>query len=114
MGLFSENPCNCRTTYILISKPSAVKCGNIDSVTKTTYDIPIRQPERRVMPNTKDQVHLCVHCLLGTVIFMNITQDAEMTLVQLWGALPQNTKERKSISSFKRQIKNMYINAFSN
>ena len=33
---------------------------------------------------------------------------------ELWGALPQNTKERKSIYSFKRQIKNMYINAYSN
>ena len=28
---------------------------------------------------------------------------------ELWGALPKNTKERKSISSFKRQIKKMHI-----
>ena len=28
---------------------------------------------------------------------------------ELWGALPQNTKERKSISSFKRQIMHIQI-----
>ena len=31
---------------------------------------------------------------------------------ELWGALPKNTKERKSLSSVKRQIKN--INAYTN
>jgi hypothetical protein len=33
---------------------------------------------------------------------------------ELWSALPSKIKERKSVSSFKRQLKNMYINAYAN
>ena len=33
---------------------------------------------------------------------------------ELWGALSQNTKESKSLSSFKKQIKNIHINTYTN
>ena len=65
------------------------------------------------------------YCLLGTVIFMTTTQDVPRAVVrnthimtksfickgpELWGELSQNTKESKSLSSFKKQIKNIHIN----
>ena len=33
---------------------------------------------------------------------------------ELWSALPSHVKERKSVSSFKRQLKNMFISVYGN
>ena len=33
---------------------------------------------------------------------------------ELWGELSQNTKDSKSLSSFKKQIKNIHINTYTN